>query len=103
MPGFWMLANGERKAGVSVFLVNQGVDSGDLCGQEVFDVLPEESLDQFLRRSKAIAADLLLRVLDELQEGKQKRVPIDVTKGSYYSWPDRQAVARFVATGRRVW
>ena len=103
MPGFWMLANGERTAGVSVYLVNEALDAGDLCGQEVFDVRPEESLDEFLQRSKAIAADLLLKVLDELQQGKLTRVPIDVTKGSYYSWPDREAVARFMASGRRIW
>src|SRR5215218_10410199 len=54
MPSFWMLANGEREAGVSVFFVNQDVDAGELCGQRVFETRPGETLDAFLRRSKAI-------------------------------------------------
>jgi methionyl-tRNA formyltransferase len=103
MPGFWMLANGESRAGVSVHFVDDGIDTGDLCGQEVFEILPRESLDAFLRRSKAIAADLVVRVLEAFERGTVARTPIDAKAGSYYSWPDRAAVRRFRARGRRVW
>ncbi len=103
MPGFWMLANGESRAGVSVHFVDEGIDTGDLCGQDVFEILPHESLDAFLRRSKAVAAGLVLRVLDAFERGGVARTPIDTKAGSYHSWPDRAAVARFRARGRRVW
>ena len=33
MPSFWMLANGERQAGVSIYLVDERIDAGDLCAQ----------------------------------------------------------------------
>ncbi len=103
LPAFWMLANGERQAGVSIHFMNEDLDSGDLCGQEAFDVLPAESLDAFLRRSKAVAAQLLLRTLTAIEEGTVTRRPLDVSGGSYYSWPARPDVLRFRATGRRVW
>ncbi|MEX0878338.1 MAG: formyltransferase family protein [Thermoanaerobaculia bacterium] len=103
LPAFWMLANGERRAGVTVFLVNEGIDTGDVCGQEVFEILPEESLDQFLRRSKAFAAELLLKVITAFEGGTARPARLDLTQGSYHSWPDRDAVARFRATGRRLW
>jgi methionyl-tRNA formyltransferase len=103
MPSFWMLANGERKAGVSVYFVNEQIDAGDLCGQRVFDISPDESLDGFLGRSKAIAADLLVDVLDDVDRGQATRTPLDLSLGSYYSWPDKDAVARFRASGRRLW
>jgi methionyl-tRNA formyltransferase len=103
MPSFWMLANGERQAGVSIYFVNEQIDAGDLCGQRVFDVLPDDSLDSFLRRSKRIAAELLLKVLGEMETGALGRTPLDLTEGSYYSWPDGAAVKRFRAAGRRVW
>jgi methionyl-tRNA formyltransferase len=32
MPSFWMLANGETEAGVSIF-VNDDIDAGELCAQ----------------------------------------------------------------------
>ena len=103
LPAFWMLANGERRAGVTVFLVNEGIDTGDVCGQEVFEILPEETLDQFLRRSKAIAAELLLKVIGAFESGTVRPARLDLTQGSYHSWPDRDAVARFRARGRRLW
>jgi len=103
MPSFWMLANGEQAAGVSIYFVNEQIDAGDLCGQRVFDISPDESLDAFLRRSKAIAADLLVDVLDDVERGAATRTPLDLSLGSYYSWPDKEAVRRFRAAGRRLW
>jgi hypothetical protein len=32
-----------------------------------------------------------------------KRRPMDLAQGSYYPWPDAQAVQRFRAAGRRLW
>jgi methionyl-tRNA formyltransferase len=103
MPSFWMLANRESTAGVSIFFVNEDIDAGDLCGQERFEIRATESLDEFVRRSKAIAADLLLKVLGEIDEGTIERTPIDPSGGSYYSWPDRAAVHRFRRSGHSIW
>ena len=103
LPSFWMLANSEDRAGVSVFFVNETIDGGDLCGQRAFEISPGESLDHLLRRSKAVAADLVLEVLDRIQAGTIARQPLDPDRGSYYSWPDRGAVRRFHAAGHRVW
>jgi methionyl-tRNA formyltransferase len=103
MPSFWMLANGETQAGVSIYFVNERIDAGDLCGQRIFDIEPTETLDEFLRRSKAVAAELLIDVLRAMAEGDITRKPLDLAQGSYYSWPDERAVARFRASERRLW
>ena len=103
LPSFWMLANGEREAGVSITFVNEEIDAGDRCGLETFPIHDDDTLDSFLRRSKAIAADLLLKVLERLEHGKDVREPLEPSRGSYYSWPDAAAVARFRARGRKVW
>jgi methionyl-tRNA formyltransferase len=103
MPSFWMLANGEDDAGVSIYFVNEQIDAGELCGQRVFAIEPHETLDEFLRRSKAIAADLLIEVLESLERGDLTRTQLDLSQGSYYSWPDKDAVRRFREAGRRLW
>ncbi len=103
MPSFWMLVNGETTAGVSVFYVNEDIDAGDLCGQRTFAIEPGESLDEFLRRSKAVAAELLVDVIRKIEDGSVARTPIDLSKGSYFSWPDRATVRRFRAAGGRIW
>lgn len=103
LPSFWMLANGETEAGVSIYYVNEKIDAGELCGQRVFPIRPDEGLDGFLHRSKAIAADLLLEVLEQIRTGTVCRHPLNLAEGSYYSWPDAGAVRRFQEAGRRLW
>jgi methionyl-tRNA formyltransferase len=103
LPSFWMLANKEKNAGVSIYYVNEKIDAGELCGQRIFEILPGESLDSFLTRSKAIAAELLIEVLGKVESGTITRSPLNLADGSYYSWPDREAVMRFRANGHRVW
>jgi methionyl-tRNA formyltransferase len=103
LPSFWMLANGETQAGVSVFFVNEAIDAGELCGQRRFGIQPDESLDTFIRRSKRESAELLLDVLRDIDEGTVDRTPLDLGAGSYYSWPDRAAVQRFHAAGHSLW
>lgn len=102
MPSFWMLANGEKQAGVSIFFVNEDIDAGELCGQRVFEISEDETLDAFLQRSKTVAAELLVEVLGEIEAGSVSQTPLDLSKGSYYSWPAREDVRRFRAAGRRV-
>jgi methionyl-tRNA formyltransferase len=103
MPSFWMMANGERQAGVSIYFVNEDIDAGELCAQETFLIDPDETLDMFILRSKKIAANLLLRTIAALESGAIERRPLDLAAGSYHRWPDREAVRRFLASGRRLW
>jgi len=103
MPAFRMMANGEKKAGVSIYFVNEDIDAGDLCGQRIFDIEDRDTLDSFLKRSKAIAADLLLEVLHKMEDGTVTSTPLDLSQGSYYRWPDHIAVTQFRMRGRRLW
>lgn len=103
LPSFWMLANREPKAGVSIYFVNEKIDAGDRCGLTIFDIRRDDTLDSFLRRSKEVAADLLLEVLEKMERDTITREPLDLGQGSYFSWPDRESVQRFRQAGRKVW
>ena len=103
MPAFRQLANGEPRAGVSIYFVNEDIDAGDLCGQRIFDIPPDDTLDSFLVRSKAIAADLLLEVLGRMENGTITSTPLNLAEGSYYKWPDAAAVEQFRKRGRKLW
>lgn len=103
LPSFWMLANKEKNAGVSIYYVNEKIDAGELCGQRIFEIVPGESLDSFITRSKAIAAELLLEVLGKIKDGTITRSALNLADGSYYSWPDKEAVTRFRANGHHLW
>ena len=83
--------------------MNDEIDAGELCGQRTFPIRADETLDGFLHRSKAIAADLLLEVLEQIRSGTVHRQPLNLAEGSYYSWPDAVAVDRFHENRRRLW
>jgi hypothetical protein len=41
-----MLANGVEQAGVSIYFVNEKIDAGELCGQDLFRIDSNETLDR---------------------------------------------------------
>jgi methionyl-tRNA formyltransferase len=102
-PSFWMMAQGETEAGVTVFLVNEGIDAGDVIAMETFPILPAETLHQFIIRSKRIACEVLLRAIALVEAGDPPRRPLDTTGGSYFSFPTREAYGQFRSRGRRLW
>lgn len=102
LPAFWMLAAGEKQAGISVHFMNETIDAGDLCGQREVPIEPGDSLDSFLKRSKKAAAELLLDVLQQLRGGEIQRRPLNLAEGSYFSWPTAEDYRRFRLARRRL-
>lgn len=102
-PSFWMMKNGEKDAGVTVFFVNDDLDAGDVIECKRFPILEDESLEAFILRSKQISSDVLLRALDRIEVGGYQTTALDVSQGSYYGFPVRQDYLEFRAKGRRLW
>jgi len=100
-PSFWMLAKGETQAAVTIFVVNTGIDTGDVVGRRRFPILPEDTLETFIVRGKQEACDLALETLDRLEAGTLVRTPL-TGEGSYYGWPTREAYQEFRHRGRRL-
>ncbi len=102
-PSFWMMANGETAAGVTIFFVNEDIDAGDVIEVEAFDIHADETLDQFIVRSKGIACEALLRAIKKVEDGNVQTQPLDKEKGSYFGFPTRAAYQEFRRRGRRLW
>ena len=102
MPSFWMMAHGLETAAASIFFVNAGIDTGDIIGKRFFPILPEDTLDSFIVRSRREACDLALDAMDQIEAGTVTRTPLQ-GKGSYYGWPTREAYKEFRRQGRKMW
>ena len=66
---------GEPKVGVSVMLLDEGMDTGPILAQKETGVFPEEPADQLTQRLFALGADLLTEVLPAWEAGEIKPVP----------------------------
>ena len=102
LPSFWMLANDEREAGVTIFYVGAGIDTGDVLGKRRFPIEPGDTLHSFLVRAKQEACGLALEALERIEKGTATRTPLS-GEGSYFKWPTREAYRRFRKAGRRLW
>lgn len=102
LPSFWMLADGLTEAAVTIFFVDTGIDTGQVAGKVRFPILPEDSLDSFIRRSKREACKLALEVMERIEAGTIEKTPLE-GKGSYFGWPTRRDYRRFRKAGRSIW
>jgi methionyl-tRNA formyltransferase len=86
-PGFWALRNGERATGVTIHLMDEQLDTGDILLQQTIDI-PEGISSAALEQECSIAgAPLLVQAVRALAVGTASRTPQPVEGSSYYSWP----------------
>lgn len=98
---FWALVNGETQVGVTVHLVNEKIDDGDIVAQKPFDVAPENSLHKLYYKAMGVGAKLLSEVLDQYEKDSVRTKKNDITLGSSYSWPTAEAARQFRKNGKK--
>ena len=76
-PMNWALIRGEKKTGISIMKMDEGVDSGDILLQEETAIEPGETYDHLHDRLAVLGAQCLLRTLEGLACGDVHRIPQD--------------------------
>ena len=69
MPTFWVMKNNEKYTGVSVFFVDEGIDSGPIIVQEKLEIgnLHKRSL---IHTNKRLACNAIQKVIDLILKQK---------------------------------
>jgi methionyl-tRNA formyltransferase len=76
-PIAWALMNGETETGITIFLMDEGMDTGPILLQQSVPILAEENAGALSNRLARIGADLLLQTLNELLAGRLQPTPQD--------------------------
>lgn len=100
-PCFWVLANNEKETGVTVHFIDKGIDSGDIVLQERIKVKESDSMHSLYLRSSVIVGEMLLNAVKLIEEGKANALPQDKAKRSYFSFPSKKAVKRFLRNEKK--
>lgn len=74
-PVQWALIRGETQTGVSLFQIEEGLDSGPVYLQRPEPILPDDNSLTLRERLAGIGAALLERILDDFSRGVVKAVP----------------------------
>ncbi|MBO0794575.1 MAG: hypothetical protein J2P36_26985 [Ktedonobacteraceae bacterium] len=90
LPLFWTLRLGERQAGVTIHLLTDKLDSGDVVAQETVALDDGMSYEELEARCARRGAALLARSVWDLHEGRARRTAQDEAASSYYPAPGEQ-------------
>lgn len=77
------LMSGETKTGVSIFLMNEKIDQGDVVLQEALDIGPNETSGELAPRLAELGARLVVSGLEALAHGNFQRIAQGRGQGSY--------------------
>lgn len=101
MPTFWVLKNGEKETGVSIFLVDEGIDSGPIVVQKRV-AIDTVSLEALIRLTKTLGMDAVWEAVEKVRGGNPDLIPNPESDKTYFSFPTRADVRAFRAAGKRL-
>ncbi len=67
-PINWAIASGEKETGVSIMLMNEGMDTGDVLAQRKILIGEEETAEELSSRLSVEGAELLLETINRIKE-----------------------------------
>jgi len=100
MPSFWVLKNGEKQTGVSVFYVDEGIDSGPILVQERIEI-GKMTQRELIKHSKAIGMKAVIKAVAKIRDGDTDTLPNDDDQSTYFRFPTKQDVQEFRRSGGR--
>lgn len=100
MPTFWVLRHNEADTGVSVFFVDEGIDSGPIVIQKRI-AINGATQEELIRRTKTLGMEAIAEAVDLIELGQVELIPNEASLMSYYSFPTREDVIKFKAAGNR--
>jgi methionyl-tRNA formyltransferase len=100
MPSFWVLKNQEKYTGVSVFFVDEGIDSGPILVQKKISI-GDMSQQELIKHTKQVGMESILEAIQKIHDGNYKLMENDAQQSSYYSFPKAKDVKEFYKNGKR--
>lgn len=82
-PINWCIVSGERKAGVTTMMTNEGIDTGDMLLRDEVEIGENENAEELTERLSRLGAQTLLRTLRALEDGTLVRTPQNEAEASY--------------------
>jgi methionyl-tRNA formyltransferase len=86
-PLFWTFREGNEQTGVTIHLMDEGLDSGTMVAQETIEIPDGIGYSDLERMSAELGGKLLAKSVWELYNGIARSVAQDETKSSYHSFP----------------
>ena len=73
-PINWAIINGDKRTGVTTFLLNHEIDKGAIIEQEAVDILDEDNIGTLYDKLMNVGAELVLKTVEKVAAGDYKVV-----------------------------
>lgn len=83
-PLIWAITNGLKKSGITLFWLDDGVDSGDIWGQREFSIDTNDDAASVYEKIKRLSVEILKANIPELERGIIKKIPQDHSQATYW-------------------
>jgi methionyl-tRNA formyltransferase len=102
MPSFWVMRYNEEKTGVSVFFVDEGIDSGPIIVQKEVPLL-NRTQAELIWELKYRGADAIIEACSLVAENGENTPTManDENDMTYYSRPTKEDVKAFKSIGKK--
>lgn len=100
MPTFWVMKNDEKYTGVSVFYVDEGIDSGPIVVQEKV-AIENRTQEELIKYTKKLGMEAISKAIDLIEKDNVVLIENDAAQKTYYSFPTKEDVKVFLKNGKR--
>ena len=103
-PVFRALLNNERELGVSIHVMNEGIDTGSVIVQKSFTVTEGETIFNIYEKVFDIGAQLIIEVIEQSRFGTRSSLSVSTTRelhDHFFSMPNDEEIHAFRKKGRR--
>ena len=94
------MKNDEEYTGVSVFFVDEGIDSGPIVVQEKVEV-GDRTQEELIKYTKKLGMEAIAKSVDLIEKDEVNLIENDAEKKTYYTFPTREDVKVFLSRGKR--
>ena len=100
----WAVINGERESGLTIFWVDEGIDTGDILLQKKVEIGPNETTGEvYFNKLYPLGVEACLEAVDLVAQGKAPKIPQDHSIGTYDPPCDEKVAAlNWNQPGRKV-
>lgn len=80
----WAVIKGEKKTGLTIFWVEEGIDTGPILLQKEVEISPEDTTGSlYFEKLFPLGVEALMEALDLVRKGDAPRIPQDESQATY--------------------
>jgi len=95
-PVFWVLKNNESTTGITIHMMDEDLDTGDILAQREVEISPDDTVDSLSVKMSEVGSKLLLDAMNSINSNSYTFKKQNFTCGSYYSQPTRKDLLEFI-------